>query len=285
MKLQEASTKPRTRGRAPNRRKTAFISAPLTGKFRDETGDRLTPSHTQKGRRRIRYYVSNRLLGGTKDPGGWRLPAAGFENTIAVLIADHLERAAGRHALLARPDAGAGTAHLDCARALAGRLRSGDLGLFSKLVVRGWLDRPAIRIRLDADVLATALDLGVGDLDETVLTLVAPFELRRRGVETRIVVGDLDPGPDPTLIRGLARAHAWAAELRAGTPISLIARRAAVSEAYIRPRVQLACLSPRIQTAILEGRQSAELTLESLVRSRLPLEWTAQEHMLGLPAA
>ncbi len=45
----------------------------LVGKLFDETGDRLTPSHTKTGNgRRLRYYVSHRLIrsSGPKDPGG-----------------------------------------------------------------------------------------------------------------------------------------------------------------------------------------------------------------------
>ncbi len=53
--------------------------APLTGKLRDETGDRLTPTHTRRHGRQIRYYVSNRLISGGTDPRGWRLPAVALE--------------------------------------------------------------------------------------------------------------------------------------------------------------------------------------------------------------
>ena len=60
-------------------------------------------------------------------------------------------------------------------------------------------------------------------------------------------------------------------------PISQIARREQVTEAYIRTRAQLAFLAPSIQTAILDGQQPASLTLEKLVRMQLPLDWTEQE--------
>jgi DNA invertase Pin-like site-specific DNA recombinase len=101
VRLQEASARPRSRRTTQGNRTKP---APLTGKFRDQTGDRLTPSHTRKGQIRIGYYVSNRLLTGTKDPYGWRLPARRLETSVAVLIADHLDRLARRHALLATPD-------------------------------------------------------------------------------------------------------------------------------------------------------------------------------------
>ncbi len=88
----------------------AATRSPPTGKFRDETGDRLTPSHTARLGRRLRYDVSNRLLRGRagttdKDTCGWRLPAQAFEQAVARIIADHFEAQAANQSLLARPDA------------------------------------------------------------------------------------------------------------------------------------------------------------------------------------
>jgi hypothetical protein len=257
------------------------LASPLTGKFRDATGDRLTPSHTQKGGARIRYYVSNRLLGGTKDPNGWRLPAAAFETSVANVVANHLNHAARRHALLVHPDVGAGEDHVSRTRALAARLQSGDGEVLRDLVGEGHLGRGRLTIHLDGAMLADVLDIDPAALAREALTCTAPFDLRRRGVETKIIVGDVACGPDRILLRGLAKGHKWAAELRSGTPISVIAKRERVTEAYIRPRAQLAYLAPRIQTAILDGSQPPELTLETLVRARLPLDWRAQERKLG----
>lgn len=65
----------------------------MAGNVFDETGGRLTPSHTKtaKGRRR-RYYVSHRLVRstGSKDPSGWRLPAPELEELVTRLIRNHL---------------------------------------------------------------------------------------------------------------------------------------------------------------------------------------------------
>lgn len=65
-KLQAASAKRRgaTRAGPPS------SSAPLLGKFHDETGERLTPTHTKRHGRRIRYYVSNGLVSGKPRKDG-----------------------------------------------------------------------------------------------------------------------------------------------------------------------------------------------------------------------
>lgn len=69
----------------------------LAGRIFDQTGDRLTPSHSKSAKgRRLRYYVSHRLVRGTapRDPSGWRLPAPELEQKVADLIRRHLTRPA-----------------------------------------------------------------------------------------------------------------------------------------------------------------------------------------------
>ena len=66
----------------------------LCGKIFDETGDRLTPSHSKtKAGTRLRYYVSHRLIknSGATNKDGWRLPAAELESKVAHVIAKHLK--------------------------------------------------------------------------------------------------------------------------------------------------------------------------------------------------
>ena len=60
-------------------------SCVLIGKLFDESGEGLTPSHAVKGDRRYRYYVSRSLMKGgvAQVDGGWRLPAAEIERSVA----------------------------------------------------------------------------------------------------------------------------------------------------------------------------------------------------------
>jgi hypothetical protein len=61
----------RTRGRS-----NAAERSPLAGKLFDEIGDRLTPSHSRKNGKRLRYYISRRLVTDRRQkyPDAWRLP-------------------------------------------------------------------------------------------------------------------------------------------------------------------------------------------------------------------
>ena len=66
-------------------RNSGTKSCALIGKLFDESGEGLTPSHAVKGDRRYRYYVSRSLMKGSaaRVDGGWRLPSAEIERSIA----------------------------------------------------------------------------------------------------------------------------------------------------------------------------------------------------------
>ena len=276
--LQAASAKRRgARSGAP-----ADGHAPLKGKVRDETGEVLTPTHTIRRGQKLRYYVSNRLISGGPDASGWRLPATAFEAAVPRIVAAHLSACAERHAVLEEPDAAeVGSASVAVA-ALARAVREDGCHAAAALIDRVDLARGRIGIALGRDALAAATGLPAKRLDPTLLRIEAPFTCRRRGVETRIVAGDREPAPDATLIRALSNAHRWADALKAGAPLGKIAAADKVAERYLARIVHLAGISSRIQVAILEGRQPPELTLERLVKMPLPLDWAAQEQLLGI---
>jgi hypothetical protein len=109
--------------------------------LRDGAGDRLTPTHGVKAGRRIRYYASHRPITGPADRIGWRLPAPALERAVASLLAEHLERAAAGHALLAEPDALGAEALRSAAASLISGLRDEERrdDLLRRLVASGQL--------------------------------------------------------------------------------------------------------------------------------------------------
>jgi DNA invertase Pin-like site-specific DNA recombinase len=279
-KLQAASARPRSRD-ASTKTGHKNAAAPLTGKLRDETGDRLTPTHTKRHGRRLRYYISNRLISGGADSSGWRLPAAQLEHAVGDIIGRRLGDLAFGHRLSGKPDLQLGDALHDKARDLARRLSAGAPDLLESLIAQGRLAKGRIILELQATALARELDLKPEEIDPAALRIEAPFALRRRGVEGKIVAGDRAPEPDRTLLRALAQAHAWSAELRNGAPLSEVAAATSHSPSYIRTRAQLAFLSPAIQKSILDGRQPADLTLERIIRKPIPPDWDVQGRIYG----
>jgi len=104
---------------------------------------------------------------------------------------------------------------------------------------------------------------------------------KRRGIKTRIVAGHRDPEPDPALIKALAHVHRWLDALHAGQTLSHIARKQPCTQPFIRTRLQLAFLSPSIQKAIMDGTQPVSVTLETIVRTGVPPDWSEQAETFG----
>ena len=112
--------------------------------------------------------------------------------------------------------------------------------------------------------------------------------MKRRGVETRIIIAAGDDPPrkvDPALLKAVARSRIWFEELASGQVSSLadIARRENIAQRYIERLSRLAFVAPRIIEAITQGRQPPELNAETLLsRIDLPLEWSAQLKAIGI---
>jgi DNA invertase Pin-like site-specific DNA recombinase len=279
-RLQAASMRPRGR-KSTAHRQFANRVALLTGKLRDETGDRLTPTHTKRHGRQLRYYVSNRLISGGTDPSGWRLPAPALEQAVVDVISRHLRNLGRDHRICTVPDLNRGKAIEAKVHTMINQLPVGAPDLLANLLAAGRIEKARITLTLHAEGLAEALDIQPDEIDPAALLVDASFALRRRGVEGKIVVGDREPQPDRILLRALVRAHAWTAGLRGGKPLGEIAAETKHSESYIRTRAQLAFLSPEIQRAILKGHQPADLTLEKIIRKPVPLDWQTQSKLYG----
>lgn len=277
-KLQAASAKRRGGIKAD----IPTSSAPLLGKFRDETGERLTPTHTKRHGRRIRYYVSNGYVSGKPRADGWRLPAEQFERAVAEAISAHFTRHAKAHTVMLNGTATGMEAASQSAVSFVAEIKTRGIASIAPGITSGAIRQGRLTLRLDADLLGKRLHVPADRIAPELLTVSTSFTCRRRGKETRIIAGDQIPDPDQTLIRALRNAYRWAEALKSGTPIKQIAAGNACSDSYARRVIPLATLSPKLQDAIFSGSQPAEMTLEMLIRTRIPLDWTAQETRFGL---
>jgi hypothetical protein len=205
-----------------------------------------------------------------------------LEAAICALIADHLERAARDHRVLAQPDLRAGGNLLTDARSLVQALRRKDAAITCKLIVSGTIAPHRIDLTLDREQLASQLGVATDEMTSDLHTLSAPVTLRRRGVEARLVLGTPEPAPDPVLLRTLLDAHRWVANLRDGVPLATIARHADHHDPYIRTRGQLAFLSPKIQAAIRDGTLPSNVTLKRILAAPVSLDWDKQEKVYGV---
>jgi len=114
------------------------------------------------------------------------------------------------------------------------------------------------------------------------------MQLKRRGVELRLIVGDHNRSADIvdlSLLKAVARAHRWFDEIRTGKARSLaaIAARERLAVRYVGRLIRLAFLAPEIVESIVEGRQPTTLTTEALTRRiELPLSWCSQRTALNV---
>ncbi|MBT8416373.1 MAG: recombinase family protein, partial [Silicimonas sp.] len=246
----------------PRSTPTAAHPSPLAGKLFDETGDRLTPSHASKGGKRYRYYVSRRLVTGAADDGhGWRLPADRLERDLAWAVEGHLTECVVRGLM--------GTMDVPSIERLRVAVDApGDQSL--KLIDQAKLDDGTIRIDLDPGALVEALQVPETNISPKALSLQLPFTQRRRGVETRLVIGAAQPARDDILIANVARAAAWREALCNGDCLWTIAARDNITVKYLGQMLAFAFLSPKLVRAILEGRQPLALTTNWIRRHDLP---------------
>jgi hypothetical protein len=147
------------------------------------------------------------------------------------------------------------------------------------LVQRIDLEQGQLAISLDETQIAKVLDADPASLAPETLAIRTPFRQRRRGVETKLILDSLSSRRDDTLIRNIALAHAWFAELRAGASFAKVAERAGTSKRRVMQLVELAFLAPDRTAEILDGRQPAALTSDLLVKQGVPSDWTTQRQL------
>ena len=269
-------------GAARSRAKIAAgTTSRLCGKLFDETGDRLTPSHTKtRAGIRLRYYISHRLVAksGEANPGGWRLPAEELERKVADLV--HSMIAAPSFAGRIVPDAGAE----DVGRirsALKEMIGEGAVDAVLNLVARIDVTPGQIRISLDPEVIAIALELERDTLAEDALPYSFPFQLRKRGVETKLIFADSPTGVDEKLVRNIAKAHHWFGLIKAGKTFAEIADAEARSKRRVQQMIDLAFMASDIVRDVLAGRQPLGFTSDWCLRHTLPSDWTEQRKILA----
>jgi site-specific DNA recombinase len=268
------------------------ISSPLAGKLFDADGQPLYVQGATKARRRYRYYVSKGLVNGSaSDNGkGCRLAAPEIERAVTIAVRHMLSDRAGLLEALEKsgidsPDV---RATLESTSNLLRQLRIEGASMVSLTDV---IDR--VHLRDDGISVALGIQVpcsraGVRTNSTFNLSRLVPLKMKRRGVETRIIMTegeDLPRKVDPALLKAVARAKAWFEELASGQVSSLtdIARREKIAPRYVERLSRLSFVAPRIIEAICQGRQPADLSAETLLnRIDLPLQWSAQLNALGI---
>jgi len=269
--------------RKPSGRSGSPPSNPLRGKLFDEEGGMLTPSHAVKAGRRYRYYETRRAAvdssadaEASPSKPGWRLPAREIERVVSEAVS----------ALLAN------RSEIASAARACGIPQSRIAHLIES--ASGWTGKPldlVRRIDLHPEGLTLHVDAAaLGINEDASLTHEVPVRMRRRGVEMRLVLEGAagsanEAHADASLLKVIARAHRWMAQLVSGRVASLseIARREGVSVRYVGHLMPLAILAPDIVVAITRGTQPADLTAQTLVKqTEVARDWASQRATCGI---
>jgi DNA invertase Pin-like site-specific DNA recombinase len=268
------------------------ISSPLARKLFDADGQPLYVRGATKARRRYRYYVSKCLVNGSAgDNGkGWRLAVPEIERAVTIAARHMLSDRAGLLEALEKsgvdsPDV---RATLETTSTLLRQLQieAEATACLVEVIDRAELRDDGISVTLRIQVPCSRA--GVRTSSILNLSRVVPVRMKRRGVETRIIMmqsEDLPRKVDPALLKAMARAKVWFEEFASGRVRSLtdIARREKIAPRYVERLSRLSFVAPRIVEAICQGRQPADLNAETLLnRIDLPLEWATQLNALGI---
>ena len=109
------------------------------------------------------------------------------------------------------------------------------------------------------------------------IRLTAP----KRGVETKLIIGDAPTGQDETLIRNIAKAHHWFAQIKSGKTFTEIAASEGASKRRIQQMIDLAFLAPDIVRDVLDGKQPIGFTSDWFKQHGLPSDWKSQRQLLA----
>lgn len=288
---------------APKRRRSINITSNslLTGLLFDETDQRLTPVYSRKPNgRRYRYYISPSLAKGKADDGAaLRLPAEQIEGHVIDRLTDLLSDTPRVINLIDVQDLTPQqvTTIEDRASMIRERLTSGSpnqqrsalINLIDRIHVSpSQLTLKARRSGLvqDHPPLEATEQIARNQTDD-IITLNYPLRMKRRGVETKLVIGGKTLSePDPELIKLIAMARSWYAGLKSGEYDSQLAIRTQykLDKADVSRILNLAFLSPTIVGKIIAGDHPADMTVKSLKLSaaKLHLNWEDQVRFLGM---
>ncbi|MCZ8146376.1 MAG: hypothetical protein O9325_00815 [Roseomonas sp.] len=120
------------------------------------------------------------------------------------------------------------------------------------------------------------------------LTVRVPLAVRKQRGGRKLVLmpGGMAPrgalAADTTLVKALARAFRWRRQMETGRygTINELAAAEKINSSYVSRLLRLTLLAPDIVEAILDGRQSAGMTLPALM-DPFPVEWERQREALA----
>jgi len=234
------------------------------------------------------------LIKGEVDDGtGWRLPAKEIEGHVVKLLAALLKDQARILNLIEKARADNVSTTPEEVQSISQSAESLVKQLSDKrpsrqrnaiLVLVERIELHPETIRLSIKTYAFAEDKSNGKS----IALEYPLKLKRRGIETRLIIGGKARNePDSKILKAIAKSRHWHDQLKTGEvkSVNALANRENMHRADIGKLLLLAFLSPKVIRAFLCGDYPPDMTLDRLKRKlpKLPTDWNEQASYLGMP--
>ncbi|MGB7320475.1 MAG: recombinase family protein, partial [Albidovulum sp.] len=149
------------------------------------------------------------------------------------------------------------------------------------LIERVDLQPGSLTVRLDKAMLADRLGCAPEQVNPVELTTEAPFQMRRRGVELKLHLGEAPAEIDRTLVQNIMKGRNWLAMVVAGKSFSEIADTEGVSKRRVQDLTNLALLAPDVLDRIAAGEQPDGLTSDYLIKTRFSAVWSEQREQFA----
>jgi len=199
------------------------------------------------------------------------MPAEQIEALLGELVGRHLRRADVTAGLLR--DVSAAEILVITERLGTLDRRVAQLVLIKRVDLKpGW-----VVVQLSQIGVANTVGCRADQINPAGLTIEAPFQMRRRGVELKLHLGDAPSEVDLTLVQNIVKAQRWLGMILEGQTFTEIAKAEGTSKRRIQDVVDLALLAPETLKAISEGTQPQGLTSDYLIKTGVPANWTAQQ--------
>lgn len=134
-------------------------------------------------------------------------------------------------------------------------------------------------ISIAVKAIAEHLALEQERISDEYLSIESDFRLRKRGVETKLILADAIGARDDTLFRNIALAHRYFDMIRSGKTYKEIAKAEGASKRRIQQLVELAFLAPDVIRDVWEGRQPVGLASQWLKSHAFTPMWNEQREL------
>lgn len=138
-----------------------------------------------------------------------------------------------------------------------------------------------ITVTLDPECLSNLLCCKPDHLNPDALALTSPFQMRRRGVELKLHLGEAQPEVDRTLVQNIVTAQKLLKMVIGGRRIQAIAAGEGIPAPRIQALVNLAMLSPTMLDLVASGSQPINLTTDYLLKTGFPVVWSDPQRILA----